>query len=386
MPRRPRRHKDPLVRDLQTLRQLSWSRPERFTRLEVLLEHPLVLELADGADDPEVRVAALRAVLQQGVDVLREKGADGPLVAGAAAALLRLDPRFEKETISEIRELVARSWPRQSKRGQDAYVSAEGFRKYVENPRVIEPLARVLEALGPAAPDADADAVELEDIDRRIAQLLTAPASLGRVAVRVWATERAAHCERLTSIAGEGYFRIRDAPEMFELLGLMIAAARHEMQAVDHIDLTEWGADPRLGKYLKSQLERVQRARIPLTRIRLVDDEELEDAEIRRLLQQFDARHRRANVTLLLCHSDAVDYLETAFTQPTGLFLIDPQADPTAVIGWGGGGPKERTELHMRETERLRAARREFELLRRHALEQCDGELRHRAGLSPAGR
>lgn len=388
MSRPPRRQSDPLVRDLQTIRQLSWSRPKGFERLEVLLEHPLVLEIAGSSDDLDSRVDALRAVLKQGVVRLRRKGAAGPLVADAAAALLRLKPRFERMTIADIRKAIASTWPRGGKLEQDVFISAEGFRRYVEDPQVLKPLAHELRELEPAAPGANGEATELENVEQRIAELLKMKSTegLGRVAMRTWATERAAHCERLNRIVVEGYFRIRDDPEMFELLDLMIGVTRREIQAVDHIELARWEADPRLGRYLESQFERARRAQIPLTRIRLVNDAELEDTQARRLLLRFIDRHETANVTLLLCRADAVDFLKTSFIPRTGLFLIDPHDDPAAVIGWGGGGPSDQTELHMRETERLCAARREFDLLRRHALEHCDQDLRSRAGLRPSTR
>lgn len=108
MARPPRRHPDPLVRDLQTIRQLSWSRPDGFAGLERLLEHRLVLDRAV-SDDLASRLAALRGVLLEAVARLRRNDPDGALTAKAATALLRLDSTYEEKTADDIRKETRRA-------------------------------------------------------------------------------------------------------------------------------------------------------------------------------------------------------------------------------------------------------------------------------------
>jgi len=363
-------HPDRLVKDLQGIRHLDWSRPRDFEQLKTLLRHPVVRGLAEEPNETPQRVAALRAFLREVIARLeqRESAAPPPLersVALAGAALLRLSPEFEQMPLEEIRAHIASRW---EKRGGGP-LSIDGFRLHLEESAVYGPLAAEFRELARERADDPHFDVALESALSPIAESLIA------MEQRTF-EERTAHIE-------QGVLKLLDERQMFEALIKSIEAARHEFIAVDHVDVSEWFVAPRLHDYLRIQLRLVEAGKIKGERIRIVTEDELEAHGRRReQLEMLIELHEKAGASLLLCRAETVPKLKLGFSPHVGLLVIDAcTATPTAITGKLGDGTIGRAMVYLRRTDEVLEFMEEYTRLKMSAALQ-NQELRDQLDMS----
>jgi hypothetical protein len=377
----PDRHSDPIIRDLQAIRRLHWSKPEEFGSLETLLAHPLIAHFAFQPKNERQRVKVLRAALREVVDRIRRREGDEPplgrSVAEAATALLRLTPEFEEMSLEKIRKRIAGDW---SRRGGGGSLSPDGFRLHLEVTQVYEPLAREFrlfveeqaedyspsEGLGEIEPADDEDDSGIEEI----------PTSES-VAEALRGMELVLYRKRRKEI-DEGVLRIRSEDEMLGVLRSLTKNANREYHAVDYVQVSEWFGSRKLHHYLEEQLDRVEKEGLKLARVRLVRPEELQYERSREQLEDLMKIHAQAggSARLLLCREKAVEDLRLSFAPHAGLLMIDRATAPAAVTGkLSGDGAIGRARVYIGETKDLQTLIEEYEELEAEALKQ-DAEVR----------
>lgn len=358
-------HPDPIVRDLQTIRTLRWSNPDRFTQLGLLLDHPLVSYRA--TEGRTSQVGALKQILEavvDQVDTTQDVGTtESKPMRFASRALLRLDPKFANMPVEEIRRAIARKWPKSTKQGN---VSSEGFRQHIEVREVYEPLAQQFRSY--AQEQSIVTGLSLSSVSNGSSSETSDPglAELGPIGRRLLELENTAHQKRIRALS-EGLARIRNEDEMVEALMTLTQLAQRTMQAVDYISINDWFSSRRVNKYLEQQLARADS--VSLERIRLVDDSEIAKPERREQLMEFISRHEQAGAALLLCPVEYARDKGTQFYPRMGLLLVDPDSEPVAVTGWLGEGRTERAMLFTRETEALLELKSDYDILRTGAIE-----------------
>jgi hypothetical protein len=357
-------HTDPIVRDLQVIRTLRWSKPKGFSRLSLLVDHPLVVHVT--AQTGHTRVEALKQILEIVAGRLTSKDveseANDKLLRLASRALLRLEPKYADMPVEDIRHAIVEEWPKRTTAG---YLSSGGFRQHIEVSEVYEPFAKQLRAY--ALEQSAETGLHLDFARDDTNGQATAPSlvELGPSGRRLLELEEAAHLKRMRALS-EGIARIRNEDEMIETLMTLTELAQRAIQAVDYIAISEWFSSRRLSKYLDRQL--VRAADVSLERIRLVDDTEISRRERREQLVDFISRHDDAGATLLLCPVESARDGGTLFYPRMGLLLIDPDNEPTAITGWLGEGRIERAMLYTRETEPLLELKRDYDTLRTGAI------------------
>ncbi len=379
MGRSPKPHPDPVVRDLQAIRRLNWAEPEGFGVMEVLLDHPLVVFVAEGSRTRKLdRVDALRRVLERlRAQIARQEKKNPPALdrslALASGALLRLDPQFATAKVESLREHVARHW--KSHKGE---LTTDGFRQHLEILAFYEPFAGAF--LNYAVAQAQRHGFALvEDGGYGSLSEEDAKRGLGPVAQAMCDIESDSYHKRLNAIR-HGALLIRSREEMLRFLGLLTSSAQQELQAVDRIDIEEWFNSVELSAYLKMQLGRCQSAGIKLERIRLVGSSELDDERGRDQLTEFIRMHDEASASLLLCPLRRAEELDTPFYPKMGLLMMDARdvsVESVAVTGWIGGGRIERAMVYTRVTDAVLDLRQAYEKLRTCARSN-DQELRAR--------
>jgi hypothetical protein len=360
-----KKHPDPVVRDLRAIRGLRWSQPEKFRSLEVLLSHPAVYQNAANPKGVPERVKALERLLRwTRTDIKRKENNSAPLnrsVAAAGAALLRLDPEFEDMDVADIHRHVAGEW--QKKNG--GHLKPDTFRLHYEDPKVYEPFAEAFERFVVAR--AERLGIDLSEWSDRAEGSSAADARTkqGRLHGELRKMELESHRRRLLAI-DEGTLRIRDEEEMGKVLLVLTRLAEISLYAVDYNPVGDWFKDP-LDDYLAAQLKRADEGSIELERIRLVEENELDDAEVQQRLRDLLELHTNSSATLLLCPVKAARKLEISFERYKGLLLVDDDSEPLAVTGKIGDGSVGRALVYTHETDEVGALREEYTQLRRVA-------------------
>jgi hypothetical protein len=360
--RPPSKHLDPVVADLQAIRRLDWARPREFKALTTLLSHPLVERLAEEPKDHEQRVKALKSALQQVVSRIKEKEGENPplgrSVAAAGTALLRLTPEFAEMPLKELRQNITASW---AKKG-GGKVSVNGFRQHLEVPEVYEPLAAEFRRMAREKADASSEADDQSE---------TSPIK------DVLATmEKQRYQERLANL-NEGFLRITDEKEMFEVLRAVVKGARSDCRAVDDVDIAEWFSSRRLREYLDLQLRRVSEGQIKLERIRFVKDREIHGGgRSQEQLDELITLHEEAGADLFLCPEEELEKSGLRFSPQRGMFLVDAETAPVAVTGeLAKDGSIGMARIYLNWTEEVGLLKREYDNLRSTAV-RTNRELR----------
>ena len=288
----------------------------------------------------------------------------GRSVARASAALLRLEPKYEEMSLVELRERIASTW----KRKDGGTVSYTTFRQHLETPEVYEPLASAFRELA----DENRDIQEEEDkekseeggdrqerpalrkaFDRALEEIqrdLPQPGRVANALAKMEVETLKARANRLR----EGYLKVRNEAEMFEILIKLTKLARHDCRAIDAVPAGEWFSSLKLHAYLRRQLERVAMEGIELERIRIIDEEELQGGRSWEQLHELIGLHKSAGARLLLCRKDAISNLRLRFSTHLGLFMIDAGIEPVAVTGAARRGRVDRSRSGLHRPHRAR--------------------------------
>lgn len=124
--------------DLETIRRLTWQKPEGFEGLG-LLSHPTIESMVEDPEDLAQKVLALKSVLQSTIAGIEEaEKQDWPELdrsdARAGNLLLRLDPEYDRISVSEIHHLICTYWKKRGAQPGEAIPLGGGFRKYLQRP------------------------------------------------------------------------------------------------------------------------------------------------------------------------------------------------------------------------------------------------------------
>jgi hypothetical protein len=368
--------KSSIVEDLDAIAHFTgWKDEEKFRPLR-LIRHPLVFGTAAPPEDLEQRVAALREHLLNTVGRIRaseeeSKPTLGHRVADASAALLKLDDELEGESLTKVRERIIHDQddPWLSEKTEKV-VSVEGFRQWVEGPKVWSPFvdellryADELAAGGAFDPDAE-DPGNLDTAEQ---------AMIGRLR----AMEEGTFEERMGRIVKDGELMIRHEVEMLKVLQLITDQARNQYCAVDSRPPKEW-RKALMQKFLNRQLARVEGEELSLERIYLVRKGGMEDAVFRKNLAWLIKRHEDQSATFRLCPLKAAEDLELSFRPELGLFLADADSEePLGVTGMLRKGGVGHAVVYIRRNVSLETFMDEYRTLAEEIdLNDYDRELR----------
>lgn len=328
-------NEEQIAEELKLIRHYSWDRPDRFKGLK-LLEHPAVVALAQDSKEVPQLVMALRKCLEQAKKKREkfEKDQKTPRsrsVAFAAGAVLGLDDSFNGEQLQEIRPKLLSIW--KGARGNS--VSLDTFRLHSEPNEILSPFAADLHGLF----------VERENEGKpRPEETRTSPRSRQRsretvIVQRLKKMEEKTFKARVKGIERDGELRIRNETEMLDVLLIVNGQARKSLRAVDQTPIAAWDANEALKAYLNEQLARVEKKKVTLERIYIVDEKTLQDETNREHLVDFVERHDAASATLLLCPVAVAKAVGPNFFQKDrGLLLADMETRPVAITGKLGKG------------------------------------------------
>ena len=363
---------DQLVDEFRQIARYGWPQAGECT---ALLGHPMVAHTARDPNDEGACIKALKGLLKKAVADLKKKEKLQGLrydrsVAGACNRLLRLEKKFDDQSLKKLREGVGAEW----KNRDGEPLGGESFRIHHERKNALRPFAHAFLAF--AEHQLEKHGVDPKGAGKRPGE--TVPE---RMVARLERLEANWHGKRLQRLGDQGSFRIKDEEEMLAVLLAINELAEHGFRAVDHTPIGKWTSKPRLKKYLQVQLKRVEESKGALTleRIRLVADSELTHKRQRGQLANFVKQHEDASATLLLVPIEAVTGLEVSFQPHNGLLLADPQAGTIAVTGRLGEGTVGRALVHTRDGDEVGTLVDEYESLKAAAEENdYDRKLRER--------
>jgi hypothetical protein len=375
-------HQDAIVNDLQAIRRLTWARPEQFESLDTLLGHPLVTERAAPSNETPALVEALKATLEEVVQAIEEGERQsepemGRSVAYASTVLLRLEPKYERKSLEELREEITAKW---KKRG-GGKLSVDTFRQQLEVSEVYEPFAKAFRRLATEQrsrrsaetereeePESSKSAKALERALRIVKRELPEPSEISNALLDL---EVETLKERVVDLR-EGRLVVREQDEMFKILIKLTELANEDCRAIDSVPAGEWFSSLKLNDYLERQLERVATEGIKLERIRIIDDDELQGGRSWEQLHGLIELHRKAGAEFLLCRKDVIPELRLRFNTHMGLFMVDAGTkSPAAVTGeLSEGGSIGLARVFIGHTEMIREFEREYEDLKRVAVDQ----------------
>lgn len=355
--------------DLKTVSALEdWVKNLRVGDVKCLLSHPFVEACAEDQTDLS-RIAALKQRLIEVAAMLSEYEEEHSpkydrSLAFAGTVYLRLEPKYESESLEVNRGTVAKHWKsnrltydEQNNTEAPKSLSPEYLRRG-ERKLVFLPFAEHFLA----AAQAWAKAEGVEHVP--FTQVGPARTSMeARVAERLRELEQKAYEDRLEEIEQDGMLKIRDEDAMLATLMMVTDLAKESFWAIDRSPINAWST-ARLSQYLEHQLKRVREGGVTLERIYIFDDREIEDGKFRKDVTGFIEKHENANAKVLLCRLSLVESLELSFPRQRGLFLADGETEPITVTGMlSNHGSIGKAVIHLRKNAEVGLLRDDYQAI-----------------------